>query len=79
MYRLSNSISYATSDLGSTKPDLQSIVSGRTQDIFFTRVITYEGNGHATSTDHGILLNDSLAGHEDVSQRPNIPAIHIYS
>lgn len=57
-YQLSNNSSCATSDMGFTQPDLQAIGSGQTQDIFFTGVITYDGHGHATSTDHGILLTD---------------------
>lgn len=58
-YQLSSNVSCATSDLGfSPAPDLVSLGSGLTQAVSFTGVITYDGNGNARSTDHGIVIPD---------------------
>jgi hypothetical protein len=33
---------------------------GQTDPAYFTGVITYDGNGHATQTDHGIFISGAL-------------------
>ncbi len=65
-YRLSNSLSCATSINAGFNPEtLESLGPGGTDHIYLTDVITYDG--HATMTDHGIFL--SGAPH-DSSTRP---------
>jgi hypothetical protein len=56
-YQFNINQSCTTSDVA---PGFIGVVSqgqGQTDPIYFTGVITYDGNGHATQTDHGIFLS----------------------
>ncbi len=49
--------SCTTSDVAPGFIDVVSQGQGQTDPIYFTGVIIYDGNGHATQTDHGIFLS----------------------
>jgi hypothetical protein len=54
--------SCTTSDTAPGFSGFVSVGAGQTDPIYFTGVITYDGNGHATQTDHGIFLSGPSHG-----------------
>jgi hypothetical protein len=59
-YQFNINQSCTTSNNVEVPPGFNGVVSlgpGQTDPVYFTGVITYDGNGNATQTDHGIFLS----------------------
>jgi hypothetical protein len=56
-YQFNINQSCTTSDVAPGFDGVVSLGQGQTDPVYFTGVITYDGNGKATQTDHGIFLS----------------------
>jgi hypothetical protein len=61
-YQFNINQSCTTSDVAPGFNGIVSLGQGQTDPVYFTGVITYDGNGNATQTDHGIFLSGQLHG-----------------